>query len=185
MTDTMPSISVLPPPASFEAPIAPSVHPDSPLAGLKARKAAIIERLHWDLKVPRWDDDGGPAIYVRYGPIDVTRMTKILDAANKSKAPDKMLVANANILANACLGVFAREDGSEEELSLRDGDPHGPLTRFDEDLAETLDVGTPFRATAVVRALYLTDGDLIAAAIQLSELSGAALPKADTDFLGE
>lgn len=156
---------------------------DSPLASLRARRQARLDTLHLDLKVPRWDDDNGPAIYVRYKPVDVAQAARVADRAEKSKAADWVVVANASVLVNACVGVFAMENG--QRLSLRDGDPHGPWTRFDQDLAESLGLDGPTRATDVCKALFFTGGDLIGHAAALAEWSGNSTPEVEDATLGE
>ena len=163
----------------------------SPLASLRARREALQEKLYLDLKVPRWDDDGGPAIYVRYNPSSPAFLGKTIEKAKKQKPrPDDWMVnANADALIQSCVAVFAIEDGTppekatrEQQLSLRDGDPAGDWTRFDPDLGFSLGVEGVQSARAVVRKLYFTEGDLLAAASRLVEWSGVAAPEADEDF---
>jgi hypothetical protein len=211
MTEPLGGITVtVPPPASngappvdaapVAAPIAPLPDPPpvvtptghgSPLASLRARREALQEKLYLDLKVPRWDDDGGPAIYVRYNPSSPAFLGKTIEKAKKLKPrPDDWMVnANADALIQSCVGVFAIEDGTppekatrEQQLSLKDGEPTGDWTRFDPDLGFSLGVEGVQSARAVVRRLYLTEGDLLAAANKLVEWSGVAAPEADEDF---
>jgi len=182
------------------APIAPLPDPPpavtptgqgSPLASLRARREALQEKLYLDLKVPRWDDDGGPAIYVRYNPSSPAFLGKTIEKAKKQKPrPDDWMVnANADALIQSCVGVFAIEDGTspekatrEQMISLKDGEPTGDWTRFDHELGFSLGVEGVQSARAVVRKLYLTEGDLLAAANKLVEWSGVAAPEADEDF---
>lgn len=164
----------------------------SPLAGLRARRAEALAKLHHDLEVPRWSDGGSFAIWVRYAPVSPTTITAVVAARRKSKAKDWMTAANADILATACLGVYAVDPATPDvKLSLRDGDPHGEWTRFDADLAYSLGVdgvstvedAKLLSAGSVVRGLYLTDGDVLAAANALTAWSGIEMPKDDEDFL--
>lgn len=164
--------------------------PSSPLAGLRAKRAEQLSKLHTDLQVPRWGDDGGVQIWVRYGPVSPTTITNVTGARRKSKSKDWIAAANADILATACLGVYAIDPADPDtRLSLRDGDPHGDWTRFDPDLAYSLGLADSpeeakvLNAGTVVRGLYLTEGDMIAAANALTDWSGMEMPKDDDDFL--
>lgn len=166
------------------------VSPDSPLAGLRARRVEALQHLYVDLKVPRWDDDGGPAVYVRYQPVDPETAQKAVRKRQQAKPrPDKhLLLATCDVLLGACIGVFAVEGESAEggdpvRLSLREGDERGEWTKFDGDLAEALGIDHR-RATDIVRGLYLTEGDIWAASQALAEWSGIAVPQADDAFLG-
>lgn len=169
---------------------APPVPSDSPLADLRKRRQAALETLYLDLKVPRWDEDGGPAVYVRYAPIDPAAAIKAVQKRSKARPrpDDYQLLATIDVLLGACRGVYAVEgdpaDGQVTRYSLRDGDPYGEWTRFDHDLANTLGIEHE-RAVDIVRGLYFTDGDILGAYAQLSEWSGlTAQTQADEAFLG-
>ena len=82
--------------------------PSTALKSLKARREAIKKDLYIDLQVPRWDD---PEIFVRYGPMDPTTAEKAIETRRKTKVADYMVLANADILARSCIGVFACLDG--------------------------------------------------------------------------
>jgi hypothetical protein len=156
--------------------------PGSALAALRDLRKAKLDALHLELPVPRWADDGGPDIRVRYIPADPAFMNKAYEARKRQnpRPTNWMVLGAADILVASCKEVFAVEDG--REISLRDGDPNGSMTRFDPDLAYTLGVETK-QAVDVARALYLTDGDLIAAVNTVAEWSGISVPAADADFL--
>jgi hypothetical protein len=199
MTSPSPSpITVLsadttaPAPATDVASARPAA-PSSPLAGLRAKRAEALAKLHHDLQVPRWSDDGGIEIWVRYAPVSPTTISAVVTARRKSKAKDWMVAANADVLAIACLGVYAVDPTSPDtKLSLRDGDPHGDWTKFDADLAYSLGLdgissvedAKALTAATVVRGLYLTEGDLTSAANALTTWSGIEVPRDDDDFLG-
>jgi len=169
-------------PSAEPAPVAAAA--SSPLASLRARRAKAQERLYKDLKVPRWDDDGGPAIYVRYKPLSPGKMATAVERRRRDKAKDQdwATKANADALIGSCMGVFTEIDGAQ--YSLREGDRNGSWTTFDPDLGAALGVESQ-NAVDVVRALYLTDGDLINAAATLTTWSGLVGPQADEDYLGE
>lgn len=142
----------------------------------KARKKALRE-LTLDLQVPRLD----PPVYVRFKPVQLPQ----LDAANKraaelarAKDPDAEVIANAIVLTHACVGVFGTVDGK----------PHGApdsWPRFgDPDLTEALDLPEGATAVDAVRALYLTDGDIVSTASELNGWSAPAIRRLDEDTAG-
>ena len=151
----------------------------SALANLADKRKKMRDGLHLDLKVPRWED---PEIFVRFNPIDATQTEAAIDKRRESNIPEWLVLANADILALACEGVYATLDGDHTtKYSLRLGDNDGKWTRFDPDLAAALGVTLP-GATEVVRALYPTDGDLLNTAAVLTEWSSSTIEKADGDF---
>lgn len=166
--------------------------PRSPLAALKVRREELAKGLHLDLKVPRWED---PEIFVRYAPIDSTKMEESI-AKRSQGGKGWSILANADVLAQSCQGVYACLDGDyTKKFSLKAPEVAGvdasedallrvAWTRFDQDLREALGVhaATHNDAVSVCRALYLTDGDLIAAATALMEWSGISAEKLDEDF---
>ncbi len=177
---------------------APPAKAPSMLDGLAARRVAAIEALHIDLKVPRWDVDGAPAIWVRYAPLDTDKAANAYEkwrrppVANAKRTttggrpdPEWRTKSTAEALVESCVGVFAviDEDGEADvKVSLRRGDPHGHWTRFDPELADALGI-TAATAIEVCRGVYLTSGDMLAAFGELSEFSGTAAVQADEDFL--
>lgn len=158
-----------------DAPKAPSFA----LKSLAAKREALKEGLYLDLQVPRWND---PEIFVRFGPIDVTLTETVVEKRRKSKVPEWSILANADILAQACVGIYACLEGDQEtKYSLRVGDENGSWTKFDPDMATAL--GSVLQgASDVVRALYLTDGDLLEAARQVTDWSGIKNEQVDEDF---
>jgi hypothetical protein len=155
--------------------------PLSVLGNLKSRREDIKQGEHIDLPVPRWDT---PRLVVRYGPIDhdsFKRMSGMID-----RAPDKVrskaeVDGNCDILIKACKGVYAVVNG--ERYSLRTGDHEGEWTKFDDDLADNLGCG--HSAREVVKALYITDGDILSTASKIAEFSGYREQEADDSIVGE
>jgi hypothetical protein len=170
-----PGIAAATPTFSEEQPKRPS----TAILSLKARRDKIKESLYIDLQVPRWED---PEIFVRFGPIDSVRSEQAIERRRKSNTKEFGLLANADILAQCCIGVYACLDGDHDtKYSLNPDDPEGPWTRFDPDLARNLGLITD-AAVDVVRALYYTDGDLIQAATTLVDWSGKTNAQLDSDF---
>lgn len=150
--------------------------PGSVLAGLRKAREKALSALTIDLQVPRLD----PPVYVRYRPIQ----QRELEAANKrgaelaqAKDPDAYVTANAVVLTNACVGIFGTVDGKP------DGDPASWPT-FDSKLADLLGLPPEASGVELVRALYLTDGDVITTADALNGWSAPAVRKLDEDIAG-
>jgi hypothetical protein len=171
VTSTPAPIPVIP----IDAPKAPS----AALKSLAAKREALKENLYLDLQVPRWSE---PEIFVRYGPVDMTLTENVVEKRRKSKIPEWSILANADILAQACIGIYAcLDEDYETKYSLRSGDENGSWTKFDPDMADAL--GSQLQgASEVVRALYLTDGDLLEAAKRVTEWSGIKNAEVDSDF---
>jgi hypothetical protein len=160
------------------------INPASILGGMAARREEIIASAHTDLRVPRWTD---PEVFVRFAPVDhgVIRRGQV----RVDKAPDKdkarvEVEANSDLLAAACVGVFAVIDG--KEYSLRPGDYDGAWTGFDDDLAEALGMDPSARtARQVIKALYMFEPDIIKTAGDVVEFSGYVTNKSNERVTGE
>lgn len=150
--------------------------PSSPLADLRRIREQKLSELFKDFRVPRWEGDGVPEMWVRYRPIEAGFADKAFQRRKKSNPrPDNwQLLYNCDLLVSCCVKVFAMQDGVMV----------GEWAAFGPELAE--DLGVPKGlATDVVRALYFTDGDVAATAAKVAEYSGLTMPGADNDFLGE
>ncbi|MBB3041024.1 hypothetical protein [Nocardioides soli] len=151
------------------------------LAGLrKAREKALAE-LTIDLQVPGLDD---PKVYVRYRPIQQREVDLVHERTRDTKSEDRDLIANASLLAHACVGVFVTVDGKP------DGDP-STWPRFDQDLAQMLGIdeapdGSKIEPTTaeIVRALYMTDGALLNTARALDAWSAPAILRREEEHAG-
>lgn len=151
--------------------------PGSVRASLRDRREAAVSSLHIDLEVPRLD----PPVFVRYAPIPKAKINAANEKVAKSKDPETDIIANASLLIGACLGVFEVIDG--EEVSIVADDRDGPWPKFDADLARELGVKAG-KATAVVRSLYLTDGDVVSTVGKIGEWSGYAAEQSERDTEG-
>jgi len=162
--------------ASFEASPA---HTETPLISLKSRREEIVNGLFVDIQVPRWND---PEIFVRYRPISAIKLNSAIERRRKQKTEDWSILANADMLVEACLGVYCILHGNmDNKYSLRIADASGDFTKFDPDLSAALGIPAE-RAVDVCRSLYLTEGDLIDAANRLFKWSGIANEEADETF---
>lgn len=146
-------------------------------SNLKSRRDKAIEELFTDYKIPRYD----PPIYVRFKPVPQDRIDAAEKAAERSKAKDAKVAANAAILANATIGVFEVIDG--RKVSINPADRDGEWPKFDSGLAELFEVQAT-KSADVVRAVYMTDGDIIATVTQLGVWSGFNLDDIQKDFEG-
>lgn len=148
--------------------------PSSGLAGLRAQREKIVEKLYLDHRVPRYETP----VYVRLSPADGAVLARLNNNARKSKDPAAAVKANAQLLAQCCVGVFEKD---------ADGNPVGSpedWPKFDEDLAGYLGHPELKRAADVVQKLFLTDGDIAAAVNALTTWSGYVAPEADEEYEG-
>lgn len=161
---------------------------NTPMFSLKARRAEIVNNLYTDLRVPRYSD---PEIYVRYAPVDAVKMGQSWDRRSKQKddtgkVPDDWGIrANADVLIASCQGLYAKfSDSPDEFLSLRENDPYGQWTKFDQDLAQAMGIDLPTKdpVATLVRKVYLTDGDLGEAVDRLMKFSNISANQADETF---
>jgi len=149
------------------------------LASLRTRRAEIVNELYTDIKVPRWDE---PELYVRFKPVSAVKLNKAIEKRRKAGGEDWSLLANADMLIDSCMGVYAVVDGdTDNKLSLKTGEPKGDWTKFDMDLANAIGIEAQ-RASDVVLGVYLTEGDLIDTANKLFKWSGVAGSEADEAF---
>lgn len=186
MTSTTPTDSL---PAEESAPAASkngkakSGNALSILDQLHARREEIRESDHLDLPVPRWTD---PEIIIRYKPVEhavIRAAGARLEKAPRRDQYELEVSMNADVLIRGCVAVIARLDG--REYSLRPGDPEGPFTAFDQDLARNLGLDEAATAREVVRTLFITDGDVLSHAQSLGEFSGYREAQADEGIAGE
>lgn len=153
------------------------------LASLKERRQEVIQEQVLRLPVPRWSN---PEIVVLYKPVEHHIIRAAQDRVQKAPKDKKYaleLDGNADLLVRGCIGVVAVIDG--QDYSLREGDPTGEPTRFDPDLAANLGLDDNATARAVVKALFITEGDILSAAQSLITWSGWRETEADTSLQGE
>lgn len=170
-----------PPPISAPEPI------DRPgiLGDLAARRQEILTAQVWTHWVPRWEE---PRVKIRCRPVEHQFLKKaalLQERGSKSQDPKKTaeteLDTNADILINACIEIVAvLPDGQETGLG-----PNGARTRFDQDAAVSLGMPPEVGSRAVCRALFIADGDMLAAARALGEWSGYREEDTDQDLEGE
>lgn len=150
------------------------------LGSLRAMRDQVAEELFVDLKVPRYPAD----VVVRFKPLPQPQIRRALDAAEKRKGdPDARVKAHAEMLVDACLGVYMLDaSGKFGSVDLEHPDLEPP--KFDERLAELLGVEAKSQVETA-RALYLTDGDVIGTANKLIEFSGYDADKIEELYRGK
>lgn len=159
------------PPTRGETPAAPT----SPLSEVRARLNRARRKRHVDVPVPFTD-----GYVVRYGPIPDQRRQEILDNRRQEKG-EVLVLASADVLASACLGIFDTVDGKLVSFDPDDGTTYvdaetdqivgRPLTFSSPRTIEILGAEAS-DAVSVVRAFYATDGDIISASDRVMEVSG-------------
>ena len=151
--------------------------PGSTLASLRERREAVLAAQYLDLAVPDYD----PPVYVRYKPITNAKLNAATKQVAASKDRDAEVIANAGVLAEACVGVFEVIDDTQVSIDPTDRD--GTWLRFDKDLARLLGVPAG-KAAEVVRALYPTDGHIISTVGKVGQWSGFAMDQLERDDAG-
>lgn len=157
----------------------------SPLAHLRGRIASWRDEAYVDLQVPRSHD---PEVFVRFGTIPHAKVKAIFErqekAGKRNKRKDWEVVANAELLADTCLGIYLVLDGEPYPFDV-DATAPVELDKLDPDelpgfdwraaslLPDFADVPRDrIAAVDVVRALYVTDGDILATGDAVSRHCG-------------
>lgn len=139
-------------------------------SGLLARLAKVREELHLDIPVPRTT----PPVMVRYVPIEERVAQEMTKRSLTSKDKDATVNLNANILARYCRGIWMLDDKGNAVSVFNEEQPLDPdsdeLPTFKTAaLVKLLDGGTN---AEIVRKIYATDGDVLAASITVQNWSG-------------
>lgn len=152
-----------------------------PLANLKARREAIVEKQVFRHQVPRWED---PEIFVECKPLPHPTIRSIEIKHEKMRDRGEAEVQqNATLLVRACDRIYAVLDGKEFSLDLEN--PDGPGTKFDDALAANLGLEGEVSGTMVARTLFITEADLMVCAREYLKWVGYVDAKAAEDFSGE
>ena len=157
---------------------APATELFTPLISLKSRRQAIADDLYLDIRVPRWDD---PEVYVRFKPVSATKLNATIERRRKQKADNWSLLANADMLVDCCIGIYAQVEGTDGKFSLRENDANGPWTKYDKDLAHALGLDANSAVESCI-GLYFSEGDLLDTANKLFRWSNIAGDEADELF---
>jgi len=121
-------------------------------------------------------------LFIRFKPISATKLNATIEKRRKQKSDDWSYLANADMLIDSCVGIYAVVDGDhDKKMSLRLNDSNGSWTKFDPDLAAALGIES-VRATDTVNGLFLTEGDMIDVANKLFRWSNIANNEADETF---
>lgn len=165
----------------------------SPFDGLRQKLQKVRDTLTTDFEVPRWPELMGLRVFVRCAPTEGGFISEQTEKWQRSKLQDWRTTVNAQVLVSACRGVYAIEPkatlppeyeatpGDGIALSMREGDPDGPWTRFDQDLATRLGV-TEQDAIVTCKALFFTPGDVDFMALALIDWSAKTPEEAAAGF---
>ena len=169
--------------------------PDSPRRSLRERVQRQRDQRVKLLSVP--DLDGVAVLYRAINDETRQRIAKQSKRRQGGKPGVGDPVADASVLVDACVGIFERVEGrwvsvdpdAREGAWLDVGDDGSikvqgdPVTFASEVVQEML--GTKDRPTAeTVRELYVTDGDMMAAAAAVMEHSGYSSEMIEEDIRG-
>lgn len=152
----------------LEAPPQPATAPQeqvqapvgSPLASLREKAAQARSAAVNKVPVPRMDP-----IVLHLRPVKAEELTDIYERRKKAPVKEQMLLVSCDILVACCTGIYeqgpAGEDGQPTYSAsgqYLQAPPGAPLTFATLGMAED---GT--KAVDEVKALFVTDGDLISA----------------------
>lgn len=169
----------------------PDVPAGSPLARMRAqreRQAEELAELH--VHVPRTTD---PSIWVIYRPIDpgyvqdaIEKRQKAHKKRNGRAAPgdDWVVLANADILAEYCLGIYWLDDDEKEHGFSQDAPDDVHRLTYGPELSRALG-HEPTSAIDSVRQLFVTGADLVMHAGELATRSGLEAEELEARFRGE
>jgi hypothetical protein len=129
----------------------------SALAALRARREGAREERHLDLRVPGLE----PPLFVRYGPVAKGVAEEITEKWRDSKDKDATVKCEAQLLAEACRGIFELDE-SGNKVSPDPDDRGGEWPRFDADLARLIG-SDKTSALDLLREVYEEDGDVLGA----------------------
>ncbi len=169
----------------------------TPRRSLAAVRQEIVDNLYLDLKVPRYtteDEEGKSDLYVRYAPVKSARVDWSIKKRSKDEYQehDASLLIQADILVDCCRGIFmVMDDDMSRKFTVALDDAGNTQTeptdiwpKFDHELARAL--GLPEHkwnlAVDICRSLYVTDGDLIDAATEVTSWSASKNERAAEDF---
>lgn len=162
--------------------------PNTLRSRLRQRRQEAVSNLYLDRPVPRLDE-----YVVRFKPLPGGRVEQINKQAEKSRDSERYVNGAAVSLAECCIGIFeVVDDEADATDRTKDGKLLRPLDpgseepmRFDKRLAVLLGIeGGAISATQVVRAFYLTDGDVTAESNAVTTWSGFAGTEAAEEFAG-
>lgn len=168
-----------------QPPLDEPIQTDSLLDSLRARRQAIAAEQTIDLFVPGYHG----MLALRCGAITGQTQSRITERHTRSKAGDRDVSLNADLLIAACLDVVARADADDDWKSLGEYDGQGAV-RIDERLVAILGLTPGARtARATLRALFALapSPDLAITSLTSDYTEWAAAVNEDVDetFSGE
>jgi hypothetical protein len=151
---------------------------DSLLRGVRELRQEKLSADHFlDLDVPGYNG----LIVARYRPYNINRSEKrSLSMRKRMERGDPVLLDSAcDTLIDACDEIFFRKDG---KLIKPD---EGATIRYDQQLADLLEITNAPSARDVVKSVFFTDQSLINQSIAVEEWLKNAFQEVDDDLVGE
>lgn len=171
--------------------------PGSQLINIRAQRAKMLQKLHLDLEVPRIGDEGPAQVWIRYRPASFSVGMRAAERRRKQKLDEAEILAAADVLVEACVGVYVKVDGQAYTVTPdREWRPFDPDHAADTDwvsvrgeratdLAAVTVEGNIGGAVELMRALFATENDMLAHSIALGNFSTKEVGGADQELLGE
>ena len=152
----------------------------SVLAQIRKRREELKRDRHVDLDVPGFDG----LLVARYQPLAYRKLREIIQRAEKQHRSDpamEELAGAADVLNNACVGVFVRENGELTPVTYK-GEP---VLRFDRDCAGALGLDEEQTARDVLFDVFPDEFSVIRQYAAFSEWQARTEPEANEELVGE
>jgi hypothetical protein len=150
----------------------------STMARLRRRRDELgRERKPLDKEIPGY----GGELVAQYGVVEWLTLRKIAERGEKSSAPRKDLLVQADTLVNACLGIFVKVGTKLTPVSELLDDGNEEPVRYDERLGQFLG----FESKSARQALFATFRNDLAVSIHHNEVAEWMAdndPTGDEDF---
>lgn len=104
------------------------------LGELRKKREAIAEETDLYLDLPGYDGQ----LIAHYKRLDYDQVRKIAERAEKSKNPNRMLFAQCDLIAEACIEILILKDGNREPLYHAFPELGDEPVRFDNRLGQAL-----------------------------------------------
>lgn len=154
----------------------PDVSSPTVLNSLRSQRKKIRDELTLDLAVPEYVN-----AYVRFRPVEPEFVRRAW--RKREKAGDKgPLLAHADVLVEACVGVFMLDENGNEVSAAEDGNPEWP--RFDARLAEAMGEPDIDSAVQVAIEFYPKKYHVLSTATKVLEWSGMSQEDIEERYRG-
>lgn len=152
----------------------------SVLAQIRQRREELKRDRHIDLDVPGFDG----LLVARYQPLAYRKLREIIQRAEKQHRSDpamEELAGAADVLNNACAGLFVREGGEVVPVT-HNGEP---VMRFDRECAAALGLDQEQTAREVLFDVFPDEFSVLIQYKAFSEWQARTEPEASEELVGE